>query len=142
MRSLPWAIQLQRQLAKLMLRKPEYTPTLSVNTELMLASMMLDEALVLGAAVPVLPLLGAVAVFVRLAVVRHATSKLGLSFKDEPMATPAWGYFAVSLLLGCALNLFFFVDNWGIVQGGLLVCVMLPTSMVVGAGGAWAITRR
>ena len=109
--------------------KPDYVLTKSLATQFAGDIMLLDIAMVLGASVPVVLPLVCVAFAAHLAVFRAARSKLDLRVNHE--AKPAFGYLVVSLVLGCTLNVWFFIDNADLVGGSLLVCIGVPASILL-----------
>jgi hypothetical protein len=79
----------------------------------------------------VLPLL-CIAFAAHLAVFHLAAERLGIQTKYE--AKPATHYLVLSLLMGSALNVWFFVDNRDSIAGWTLVCIGVPLSVCVGFG--------
>merc|ERR1712166_1644850 len=128
--SLPQVAHLKQKLVRTVFCKPDYVLTKSLDTQFAGDIMLLEIAMVLGASVPVVLPLVCVAFATNLAVFRAARSKLGLRVKHE--AKPAFGYLVVSLVLGCTLNVWFFIDNADLVGGSLLVCIGVPASILLG----------
>ena len=104
--------------------------------------MMLDEVLVFGLAVPVIVPLACLAVLVRLAVVQLVTGRLGMQVHKKKYAGLLRANFIVSLLLGAAFNLWFFIDNDRKLDG-VLVYIGIPLGLVFGAAGGlfWVRSR-
>lgn len=116
---------------------PNYTSFASLDTETAAVVMWMDLALIFGFAVPlVLPLL-CLAFAGHLAVFHLAREQLGMQVKYD--ATPPCHYLLLSLVLGCGLNMAFFMDNEDRVAGAHLVYVGIPAGALagLGIGAAW-----
>ena len=135
LRNLPWAVRVQEVVMRVLMQKEGYAPTMSLDMELVLLAMMLDEVLVVGLAVPAIAPLACVAVLVRLAVLQLTTKRLGMEVVNKEYATPLCHNFIVSLMLGAAFNLWFFVDNTNQNDGAYIACIGLPLGIAVGIVG-------
>ena len=135
--SLPWVVAAMNW-AKRKLGHKGYTRTLSLDHEVVMVSMLLDEVLVLGIAVPLILPLAGLAIGGRLAAVYLVTSKLGVQFQHFENVQPQWCYLCASLLIGALLLLWFFASNEGHICGVLVVYAGLPIGLAVGAGSGWS----
>ena len=141
LRNLPCAVRAQESVM-LMFKRQGYKPSLSLDTEVVLLAMMLDEVLVFGLAVPVIVPLACLAALVRLAVVQLVTGRLGMPVHKKKYAGLLRVNFVVSLLLGAAFNLWFFIDNDRKLNS-VLVYIGIPLGLVFGAVGGllWVRSR-
>ena len=117
-------------------REPGYAPRLSFDTEMVMVSMMMDEALVLGIAIPAVAALTCASVGMRLAALHMTTTELGMQIDDKRHVQPLCTNLIVSLLLGAALNCWFYVDNASQVAGSGIAFVGIPLAIVIGAASS------
>jgi hypothetical protein len=117
-------------------REPGYAPRLSFDTEMIMVSMMMDEALVLGIAIPAVAALTCASVGMRLAALHMTTTELGMKMNDKRHIQPLCNNLIVSLLLGAALNSWFYVDNASQVAGSGITFVGIPLAILIGAGSS------
>ena len=130
--SFPSVRRLKEAGLRTLLCNPYYADVKSLDVEMASMVMMMDLGLIFGFAIPpVLPLLY-IAFAAHLAVFHLAAERLGMQTKYE--AKPATHYLVLSLLMGSALNVWFFVDNRDSIAGWTLVCIGVPLSVCVGFG--------
>ena len=98
-----------------------------------MVSMMMDEALVLGIAIPAVAALTCASVGMRLAALHMTTTELGMQMNDKRHVQPLCTNLIVSLLLGAALNCWFYVDNASQVAGSSIAFVGIPLVILIGA---------
>ena len=92
-----------------------------------MVSMMMDEVLVLGIAIPAVAALTCASVGMRLAALHMTTTELGMQTNDKRHVQPLCTNLIVSLLLGAALNCWFYVDNASQVAGSGIAFVGIFT---------------
>ena len=135
--SFPKARNVKEAALRFMLCRPDYVDKKSLDVEMASMVMMMDFGLIFGFAIPPVLLLLCIAFAAHLAVFHLAAKRLGM--QNKYAAKPATRYLAFSLVLGCALNLWFFVDNRESIAAWILVCVGVPLSVCAGfgIGAAW-----
>ena len=101
-----------------------------------MVSMMMDEALVLGIAIPAVAALTCASVGMRLAALHMTTTELGMQMNDKRHVQPLCTNLIVSLLLGAALNCWFYVDNASQVAGSSIAFVGIPLAILIGTGSS------
>ena len=80
-----------------------------MHHEMVMMSMMMDEALLLGLAIPVVAALTCASVGMRLAALQMTTAELGMQMNDKRHVQPLCTNLNASLLLRAALNFWMFV---------------------------------
>jgi hypothetical protein len=103
---------------------------------MVMVSMMMDEALVLGIAIPAVAALTCASVGMRLAALHMTTTELGMQMNDKRHVQPLCYNLIVSLLLGAALNCWFCVDNASQIAGRGIAFVGIPLAILIGAGSS------
>ena len=101
-----------------------------------MVSMMMDEALVLGIAIPAVAILTCASVGMRLAALHMTTTELGMQMNDKRHVQPLCTNLIVSLLLGAALNCWFYVDNASQIAGSGIAFVGIPLAILIGTGSS------
>ena len=129
--------QLQEKFMRVVIRRePGYAPQLSFDVEMVIASMMMDEALVLGIAILAVAALTCTSVGMRLAALHMTTTVLGMQMNDARHVQPLCTNLIVSLLLGAALNCWFYVDNASQVSGSDIAFVGIHLVIMIGAASS------
>ena len=121
-----------------LIRNSAYAATVkSGDTEFAGLVMLMDLALIFGFAVPLVLPLCCISFAGNLAIFHMCKERRGLGLDHE--IKPPCRYLLVSLMLGCALNMWFFIDNHDQVAGETLVMVGVPVTVCAGfaLGARW-----
>ena len=136
-KSLPWAVKAQQWAMQHLPCRPDYSPKPNLLLELAFVSSVLDDVLVLGAAMPAVIFLGCIAIASRLATVHMVPTQLQLKFQNDYAAPNSWPSIA-HLMIGTGLQLWFWLDNADQVRGTQIVYAGAPLALLAGWGRQWA----
>ena len=133
--NLPRVVQMRQRFIQRWVNA-EYQLTASLDYEVSSYIMIMDLAIVLGMAIPVLLPLMCFAVVSNLMVFHYATNHLQITTEHESL--PACRYLICSVLFGSCLNMCFFLDNTmsDQIAHGTLLLVLAGVPIGVGAGAA------